>query len=62
MQKLTTFRNFKISNWIVGCRIKANCLLVGPGPIGGEPSVGVILKFQIEGYNLLHISGKVLSR
>ena len=24
----------------LGCRFEANCLLVGPGPIGGVPSVG----------------------
>ena len=28
-------------DWLVGCRLKANCPLVGPGPIGGVPSVGV---------------------
>ena len=27
-------------DWLVGCRLKANCPLVGPGPIGGVPSVG----------------------
>ena len=24
----------------VGCRVKANCPLLGPGPAGGVPSVG----------------------
>ena len=27
-----------------GCRYKSNCPLVGPGTIGGMPSVGVFLK------------------
>ena len=29
---------------VVGCRCKANCLLVGPGPIGGSAVRGVFLK------------------
>ena len=29
--------------WLVNCRLKANFPLVGPGPIGGVPSVGVFL-------------------
>ena len=28
----------------VGCRLKANYQLMGPGPIGGVPSVGVFLR------------------
>ena len=28
----------------LGCRFKANCPLVGPGHVGGVPSVGVILR------------------
>ena len=28
-------------DWLVGCRCKANCPLVEPGPIGGVSSVGV---------------------
>ena len=28
------------SDWLVGCRVKANCLFVGPGPVGGVPFVG----------------------
>ena len=28
----------------LGHRIKANCLLMGPGPVGGVPSVGVFLR------------------
>ena len=28
---------------LVGCRLKANCPLVGPGSIGGVLSVGVFL-------------------
>ena len=30
--------------WLVGCRLKANCPLVRPGPIGGVPTVGVFLR------------------
>ena len=29
---------------LVGCRIESNCPLVGPGTIGGMPSVGVFLR------------------
>ena len=29
---------------MVGCRVKANCPLVGLGPVGGAPSVGVFLR------------------
>ena len=29
---------------LVGCRVKVNCLLVGLGPVGGMPSVGVFLR------------------
>ena len=29
---------------LVGCKLKANCLLVGPRPIGGMPSMGVFLR------------------
>ena len=28
----------------LGCRFQTNCPLVGPGPIGGVPSVGVFLR------------------
>ena len=31
-------------SWLVDCRCKANCPFVGPGPIGGVPSVGVFLR------------------
>ena len=31
-------------NWLAGCRLKANCPLVEPGPIGSMPSVGVFLR------------------
>ena len=36
----------KITNIFMslGCEIKANCLLVGPGPAGRVPSVGVFLR------------------
>ena len=30
--------------WLVGCRFESNCPLVGPGTIGGVPSVGVFLR------------------
>ena len=33
-----------IKGWLVGCRLKANSPLVGPGPLGGVPSVGVFLR------------------
>ena len=29
---------------LVGCRVKANCPLVGPRPVGGVLSVGVFLR------------------
>ena len=29
---------------LVGCRFESNCPLVGPGSIGGVPSVGVFLR------------------
>ena len=29
--------------WMDGCRHESNCLLVGPGTVGGVPSVGVFL-------------------
>ena len=29
---------------LLGCKTKANCPLVGPGSIGGVPSVGVFLR------------------
>ena len=32
------------SGWLVGCRLKANCPLMGPRPIGGVPSVGDLSK------------------
>ena len=33
------------SAWVVlGCRFKPNFLLVGPGPIGSVPSVGLFLR------------------
>ena len=35
---------FLYIGWLVGYRCKANCPLVGPGPIGGVPSVGIILR------------------
>ena len=28
------------AGWLVGCRYKDNCPLVGPEPIEGAPSVG----------------------
>ena len=31
----------------VGCRFESNCPLVGPGTIGGIPSVGVFLRDPI---------------
>ena len=34
-------RSFNLG-WVVG--FKANCPLVGPGPIGGVPPVGVLLR------------------
>ena len=30
--------------WMDRCKFESNCPLVGPGTIGGMPSVGVILK------------------
>ena len=31
--------------WVgLDCRIKANCPLVGHGPVGGVPSVGIFLR------------------
>ena len=30
-----------LSGWLVGCRLKADCPLMGPGPVEGVPSVGV---------------------
>ena len=33
------------NDWLlVGCRLKANCRLVGPEPMGDVPSVGVFLR------------------
>ena len=32
------------SRWMDGCRYESNCPLVGPGSIGGLPSVGVFLR------------------
>ena len=29
-----------LTDWLVSCRIKDNCPLVGAGPVGGVPSVG----------------------
>ena len=29
---------------LVGCRLKANCPLMEPGPVGGVPSVGGLSK------------------
>ena len=29
---------------LIGCRVKANCPLVGPGPVGGVLSMGVFLR------------------
>ena len=34
-------------SWLVGCRLKGNCPLVGPGLIGGVPSVEVFLRDSI---------------
>ena len=31
------------NGWLVGCKLKANCPPLGPGPIGGVPLVGVFL-------------------
>ena len=31
-------------SWLVGCRVYANCPLVGPGLEGEVPAVGVFLK------------------
>ena len=31
-------------DWLVGCSVKANCPLVGPGPVGEVSSVGVFLR------------------
>ena len=33
-------QNSNRDSWLVGCRFKANCPLVGPGPAGGVPYVG----------------------
>ena len=30
--------------WMDGCRYESNCPLVGPRPVGGEPSAGVFLR------------------
>ena len=30
--------------WLVGCTFESNCLLVGPGTVGGMPSVGFFLR------------------
>ena len=40
--KLCHYQHFQrgLVSWFVGCRFKANCPLVGPGPFGGVPSVG----------------------
>ena len=34
----------KTKSELVGCRVKANCPLVGPGTVGGVPSVEVFLR------------------
>ena len=40
---VTVQRNYH-KLWVgFGCRFKANCPLVGLGPIGGVPSVGIFL-------------------
>ena len=31
-------------DWLVGCKVKANCPLVGPGTVGRVPSMGVFLR------------------
>ena len=36
-------QNLFLHGWLVGCRLKANCLLMEPGRIGGMPSVGDFL-------------------
>ena len=40
--RLVNLMNFK--DWLVGCKFKSNCPLVGPGIIGGMSSVGVFLR------------------
>ena len=35
--------NFE-NGWLVGCRVKANCTLLGPKSAGIVPSVGVFLR------------------
>ena len=38
---------FKLYCWLLGgCSVKANCPLVGPGPVGRVTSVGVFLKYS----------------
>ena len=34
----------KIIRLVINYRVKANCPLVGPGPVGGVPSMGVFLR------------------
>ena len=34
----------KTKSELVGCRVKANCPLVGPGTVGRVPSMGVFLR------------------
>ena len=36
-------KNIPFDRKMVGCSLKANCLLMGAGPIGGVPSVGIFL-------------------
>ena len=37
-------RNSEEIGWLDGCRLKSNCPLVGPGTVGGMPSVGGLSK------------------
>ena len=42
--RIKEFIKIQYDSLAVGSRIKANCPPVGPGPVGGVPSVGVFLK------------------
>ena len=37
-------RDRRLIVWLIGCRVKANCSLVGLGPVGGVQSVGIFLR------------------
>ena len=43
--KFSESRSFNTkAGLLVGCKLKANCPLMRPGPIGGMPSVGGLYK------------------